>query len=366
MKKKHSFDSIIFFSVLTLVVGGFLVFMSASLGLLTRDGAQFSDIASSQFLLGVVGGFLALYTTSHIPYRLWKHYALYMFIAASAITLLVFIPGIGIELNGAQRWLDLGFTTFQPAELLKIAYVLYLAVWLSRKKSRKNPFIYRVAPFSIITAFVAALLLLQPDTGTFLVIVAAGGAMYFASGARWKDIAVIALVGALALGIVIIQRPYALDRIETFINPNADPQGSSYQIKQSLFAVGSGQILGRGFGQSVQKFNFLPEPTSDSIFAVFAEEFGFVGSVTLIIGFLLFALRGLWVAARAPDMFGGLVAVGIAILILVQSFLNIASMLAVFPLTGLPLIFISHGGSALFMALASVGILLNISRSMRA
>lgn len=365
MRKKRPFDPVVFTSVVALVIGGFLIFMSASLGLLVQDGARFSDIALSQFLFGIVGGFLALYVTSHIPYRLWRHYGLYLFIAAVIIMLLVFVPGIGLELNGARRWLDLGVTTFQPAELLKIAYVLYLGAWLSQRRAKKKRFLARVAPFSIITAVAAALLLTQPDTGTFLVIAAAGGAMYFASGSKWRDLGVLALAGIIALSGIVFSRDYALSRLKTFIDPAADPLGSSYQIQQSLIAVGSGGAIGRGFGQSVQKFNYLPEPTSDSIFAVFAEEFGFLGSMLLVFGFMVFGLRSLWLAARAPDMYGGLVTVGIAILITAQSFLNIASMLAVFPLTGLPLIFISHGGSALFMSLASVGILLNISRFKR-
>lgn len=364
-KKKRPFDSVMFFAVTALVLGGFLVFMSASLGLLAQDGAQFSDIASSQFLLGVVGGFIALYVTSHIPYRFWRHYSLYIFIGSALLMLMVFVPGIGLELNGARRWLDLGVTTVQPAEFLKIAYILYLATWLSQRKSKNRPFLHRIAPFSIITGVAALLLLIQPDTGTFLVLASAGGAVYFASGAKLRDIAVLGLIGIIALSGLLFSRDYALDRLQTFINPAADPLGAGYQIKQSLIAVGSGKTFGRGFGQSVQKFNYLPEPTSDSIFAVFAEEFGFLGSALLVLGFTIFSLRGLWLAARAPDMFGGLVTLGIAILIFVQSFLNIASMLAILPLTGLPLIFISHGGTALFTALASVGILLNISRFKR-
>ncbi len=362
MYRKKPFDATIFFSVVTLVIGGFLIFISASLGLLAREGYQFSDIATSQFVLGIVGGFIALYVTSHIPYRFWRQYSLYIFILASIATLLVFVPGVGLELNGARRWLDLGVTTFQPSELLKIAYVLYLASWLSKRRSKKLPFLQRVGPFLFTTGIVALLLLIQPDTGTFLVIAMTGGALYFASGAKFKDIAVLFLIGVIGLSGLIFSRDYAFDRVKTFINPTSDPLGSSFQVRQSLIAVGSGQIFGRGFGQSIQKFTHLPEPTSDSIFAVFAEEFGFIGGVILIFGFLVLALKSLSIASRAPDMFSGLVAVGIAILILVQSFLNIGSMLAVFPLTGLPLIFISHGGTALFMALASVGILLNISR----
>lgn len=363
MAQRRPFDRFIFASVVALVIGGFLIFMSASLGLLARSGAQFSDVAVSQFFLGLVGGLIAMMVVSMIPYRLYRKYAFYLYLLAIVVTLLAFMPGIGLEINGARRWLDLGVTTFQPVELLKIGYVLYLAAWLSgrRGKALHRP-LEGLIPFAAISGVVAVILLLQPDTGSFLVIAAAGFAMFLSAGATVKDIAILALVAVLALGGLVLARPYLLDRIATFVNPSSDPLGSGYQIQQSLIAVGSGQILGRGFGQSVQKFNYLPEPTSDSIFAVYAEEFGFVGSVILIFAFLLFALRGLWIAARTPDVFGGLVAVGVVILIVAQSFLNIGSMLAIVPLTGLPLIFISHGGSALLLSLASVGILLNISR----
>ncbi|MEK7613892.1 MAG: putative peptidoglycan glycosyltransferase FtsW [Patescibacteria group bacterium] len=364
MAKKRAVDSYILFATLALVIGGFLIFLSASLGLLAREGAEFADIATSQLLLGIVGGLIALFVTSNIPYRFWKQYSFYIFILACVLCLLVFTP-LGIELNGARSWLDFGFTTFQPAEALKIGYVLYLATWLSQRRKANIPFLVRIGPFVAITSVVALLLLLQPDMGTFLVIGSAGGAMFFASGARFKDMGILALAGVIALSGFIVTHPHALDRIQTFLDPAKDPQGAGYQIQKSLIAVGSGQVLGRGFGQSIQKFTTLPEPTSDSIFAVFAEEFGFVGSVVLVLGFLTFALRSLFIAARTPDLFSGLVVVGIAILISVQSFLNIGAMLAVFPLSGLPLIFISHGGSALAMALASVGIMLQISRYAR-
>lgn len=364
MTRVRPFDKILFLTVAALVVGGFLIFMSASLGLLARDGAQFSDVALGQFLLGVVGGAAALFVASLIPYRLYRTYAIYLFGIAVIVTFLVFVPHIGLYLNGAHRWIDLRVTTFQPAEILKITYVLFLAAWLARKEGKRT-MLERLIPFGAITGIVAIILLAQPDTGTFLTIAAAGGAMFVASGAKVKDLAVIVLLGAMALGSLVAVRPYLLERIETFFDPASDPLGSSYQVQQSLLAVGSGQLFGRGFGQSVQKFNYLPEPIGDSIFAVYAEEFGFVGGIILIGAFLLFGLRGLWIAARAPDQYGGLVAVGIVILVMAQSYLNIGSMLGVFPLTGLPLIFISHGGTALFMSLASVGILLNISRARR-
>ena len=209
---------------------------------------------------------------------------------------------------------------------------------------------------------ISTVLLAQPDTGTLLVMLAAGFGMFFAGGARWRDIAI--LVGASISGAVllVLSRPYIMDRILAFIDPNKDPLGASYQIQQSLIAVGSGELFGRGFGQSIQKFSFLPEPFGDSIFAVTAEEFGFIGSSLLIMLFLFLAIRGLKIAVRAPDHFSGLVVVGIVILIVFQSFINMASMLGIFPLTGLPLLFISHGGSALFFALLGIGIILGISR----
>lgn len=187
--------------------------------------------------------------------------------------------------------------------------------------------------------------------------------MFVASGAKLRDIGIIAVVGLLLLTILFFTRDYVADRILTFINPNADPLGTSYQLQQSLLAVGAGEFWGRGFGASIQKFGRLPEPISDSIFSVFAEEFGFFGSVILILAFLTFAMRGLWVAARSPDLFGGLLAVGIVVIIVFQSFLNIASMLGLVPLSGLPLVFVSHGGTALMAALGAVGILLSVSRA---
>lgn len=358
-------DRILLFSILVLTLGGFFIFMSAALGLLTRDGAGFADVALGQFLFGVVGGLIALSITSVIPYRLYRRFAPILFGIAVALMLLVFAPGIGLELKGAHRWLDLGFATVQPAEVLKIAYVIYLGVWLSRKRMNVKRAADGLVPFLTLTGISAGILLMQPDTGTALVLIAGGGAMFAASGASLRDIIVLVVAGVLVFGAVVMARPYVLDRIATFLDPARDPRGSSYQVQQSLIAIGSGGAWGRGFGQSVQKFGYLPEPVGDSIFAVYAEEAGFAGALLVLLAFLVFGLRGLWIAARAPDVFGGLLAVGIVILVMAQSFLNMASMLGVFPLTGVPLVFISHGGTALLSALAASGILLNISRARR-
>lgn len=364
MKLFKSVDGILLFAVILLVVGGLFIFLSASLGLLARDGAQFSDVAISQIVLGLGGGFIAMVIALTVPYRFWKKYSLYLFIAALGLTALVFTP-LGLELNGARRWILIGPFTFQSAEALKIAYIVYFATWLSGAKRKIGNPLLGLLPFLLITGLTGFVLLLQPDTDSFLIISAAGLAMFFTSGAKIRDLAIIVLLAVLALSLLIATRPYLLDRVETFLDPSSDPRGSSYQIQQSLLAIGAGEVTGRGFGQSIQKFGKLPEPISDSIFSVFAEEFGFIGSVALIVAFLIFALRGLWIAARAPDLYGGLLAVGIVTLIVVQAFFNIGAMLGLLPLSGLPLPFVSHGGSALLIALGMVGLLMSISRSVR-
>jgi cell division protein FtsW len=363
---QHSLDRTLLILTITLVSIGFLIFSSASLGLLAREGARFSSVALNQILFGIVGGSIALFITSTIHYRWWRQYAFYIFLAMLLLTLCVFIPGIGFSHGGARRWISIGSFSMQPAELLKIAFTIYMATWLSGMKQHVADFKKGTLPFVLFVAGIGVPLLLQPDTDTYLVMAAASVAMFITAGGRVRDVCVMVLSGVLLLAVLAFTRPYIKDRIETFINPASDPQGSGYQIKQSLIAVGSGGFLGRGFGQSIQKFEYLPEPIGDSIFAVYAEEFGFIGSIVLILLFSGFGLRGYKIASQAPDLFGMLLVVGIITIIILQAILNIAAMLAVAPLSGLPLPFISHGGTALFITLASVGILLNVSKYQKA
>ncbi|MCH7529859.1 putative lipid II flippase FtsW [Patescibacteria group bacterium] len=363
MALKKKIDRPFVFIVIVLVVVGFFIFTSASLGLLARDGPKFSTVAFNQLFLGIILGTVALLITSHINYRFWRKYSFFIFLFSIVTTLLVFVPGFGIEFSGAKRWLSLGFLpSFQPAELLKLSFVIYFAAWLSGIRNHIHEWRYGIAPLLILLGVIGAILLAQPDTGTFLVIFVTAIAMFVVAGARLRDLAILGAVSAGSIALLALIRPYVMERLLTFINPASDPLGTSYQIQQSLIAIGSGQIFGRGFGQSIQKFNFLPEAMGDSIFAVAAEEFGFVGSLILIALFLTLAFRGLSIASKAPDYFGGLLVVGIVMLIVSQSFINIASMLGVFPLTGLPLLFISQGGSALLFTLAGIGIILNISK----
>lgn len=355
-------DKVFLWLTVIMVTVGFFIFISASLGLHAREGIKFSRVVFNQVFFGLILGAIALFITSKVHYKIWRKYAFYVFLASVIITALVFIPGLGFSHGGATRWISLGSFSFQPAEFLKIGFVIYFATWLSGVRDQVKTFSHGLLPLIILLALIALLLLLQPDTGTFIVIAAAGVGMLLVAGGRWLHIGALGLAGVLGIGALALIRPYILERIKTFLDPSADPFGAGYQIQQSLIAIGSGQWKGRGIGQSVQKFNYLPEPVGDSIFAVYSEEWGFIGSVLLILLFLAFALRGFKIASRAPDTFGRLLVTGIIILIIAQSFINIASMLAIFPLTGMPLIFVSQGGTALMMALASVGIVLNVSK----
>ncbi len=363
LKRMNKPDKVLLGLLVTLVTGGFFIFLSASLGLLARGKVSFASIAFNQFFLGIVAGSVAAFIISRIPYRTWRKYAPWLFGLSVVATFLVFLPGVGMEHGGASRWIHFGSITLQPVELLKLGAVLFAANFLASNARKVHAHSwFGLASLGILTVVIVTPLILQPDTGSAVVIILAMVAMFFVAGLRWRDVGMVILVAAVAITVLAFMRPYVLDRIVTFVNPASDSQGSGYQIKQSLIAVGSGQVFGRGFGQSVQKFNYLPEPVGDSIFAVYAEEFGFAGSVILLAVFLALLLRMYYIAVRATDMFGALLVVGIATLMIVQSLFNIAAMLGVVPLSGLPLIFVSHGGTALAVTLASFGIVLNVSR----
>lgn len=358
-------DKVFLFLALSLVILGIFVFSSASLGILYKNEAKFFSIIFSQVVFGYIFGLLSLFIFSKINYHAWKKYALFIFFAAVIISILVFVPGIGLEHNGAKRWILLGSFSFQPSEILKIAFVIYFAAWLSSVKDKIKQTRYSILPFIIIAGICALILIKEPDIGTLIVLFTSGIVMLFVGGARIKIIMLFVTLSIVGLLLLAEQKPYLKSRIETFLNPAMDLQGASYQLDQSLTAVGSGKIFGRGFGQSVQKFHYLPEPVGDSIFAVYSEEFGFIGAVILISLFLAFTLRGLRIANIASDQFGKLLAVGLVMLIFIQSFINISSTIGVVPLTGVPISFISHGGTAFLFALVEVGILLNISRYAR-
>lgn len=362
MYSKKPIDKSFFIIATILLLFGLVVFISASLGLLARDGATLSWIISKQFIsLGI--GLLLFYFGLRIRYTFWKKYSFYIFLASLIATALVFIPALGLTIGGATRWLSVGPFTLQPAEFLKFGFLVYFAAWLSAIKTKIESMQYGLLPMCIVLGVISVILLMQPNTGILIIIGMAAVTMFFVAGGRWKHLFLLFIVALIGLLLLSLLRPYVRDRFTTFFNPDeADPQAEGYQSRQSLIAIGSGGVFGRGFGQSVQKFNYLPEPIGDSIFAVLAEEFGFIGGTITIFLFLLVSILGLKIAARAPDTFSRLLVVGIVILIAVQSFLNIGAMLGVFPLSGIPILFISQGGSALMFALLEIGIILNISR----
>ncbi|MEN9604689.1 MAG: stage sporulation protein cell division protein FtsW [Candidatus Parcubacteria bacterium] len=346
-----------------LILSGLIIFSSATLMLVGT--AKYDAVRFNQYGLGFVGGLILLYIAYKIPVSVFRKTSFYAYVCSTILMLMVFVPGVGVFHGGAYRWLSIGSFQFQPAEVYKLSAVLYMALWFCRdfgkKLDSKINFYQRTIPLLVMIGVSAIVFLLQRDTDTLMVTVAALVGMYILSGGNWKDVWGIAGLGCIALIILIFSRPYVMQRVQTFLNPSLDPTGSGYQIQQSLIAIGSGGVSGRGYGQSIQKFKYLPEPIGDSVFAVAAEEFGFIGTTTLVFLYLMFMLRGLKMATRSSS-YGSLVIGGILFLITVQSFLNITAMLAIVPLSGMPLIFISHGGTALLMALFSVGIMLSASK----
>ncbi|MSU44823.1 putative lipid II flippase FtsW [Candidatus Nomurabacteria bacterium] len=358
-KKIDRFFLIIIGLLLTI---GTAMFISASLGILARNEKLFFSVLFSQLILGLGLGLIGMYFCSKINYKFWRKYSFVIFLASILLTAAVFIPHVGWSHGGAQRWIQFASFSFQPVEFLKFGFIIYFAAWLSWAKNRVQNFRFGILPFSIMLTIIAVILLKQPDTKSVILIAVTGTLMLFISGVPMKYIFGVAVGAMLVLGFLVFFTPYLQERIKTFIDPSVDPRGSSYQIQQSLIAIGSGGIFGRGFGQSIQKFNYLPEPQGDSIFAVLGEELGFVGTISTIFLYLLFTLRGFRIAHGGGDLFARLLVSGIVIMIITQSFMHIASIIGVFPLTGVPLPFMSQGGTSLMVYLIAIGIVLNVSK----
>ena len=354
-------DRVFALIVAILVVGGAAIFLSAALGLLAREGSSIGRLAITQLVLGLIPGIVALVAIRFAPPAWIMKAAIPFYLFALVLTAIVFIPGVGVHAGGATRWIAIGPLTVQPAEFLKPAVILMLAFFLAQAKDKIKDYKHGLLPLCAIVGIPSLLLLLQPNTSTTLIIGATSAALYFLAGAKWRDFAILAVIALIVLGGLVATRPYLMSRVATFINPESDGLGSGYQIQQSLIALGSGQLLGRGFGQSAQKYNYLPEPVGDSVFAVYGEEFGFIGTVLLVLLFLAFATRGFTIAAQANNAFGSYAATGLTLLITLSAFMNIGAMLGIMPLTGLPLPFVSHGGTALLATLATVGVILNVA-----
>jgi cell division protein FtsW len=362
MKTTKGLDKIFLIIVIILIVIGVIMFTSASLGILARNEAKFYGVIFNQFVFGLCGGLVALFLGLRIPYKFWREYSLPIFIASIIVTALVFVPGIGSSHGGASRWINIFGVSVQPVEFLKIGFIIYFGAWLSWAKGRVRDVRFSILPLLVLLGVIAFVLLKQPDTKSLILITITAIGMLFVSGTPWKYILGL-LVGSIIAFIILVSfKPYLMERVQTFINPSQNGSGSSYQLQQSLIAVGSGGLFGRGLGQSIQKFNYLPEPQGDSIFAVIGEELGFLGCTILICLYIVFAFQGYKIAIHAPDPFSKLFIIGTITMITAQSFMNMASITGVFPLTGVPLVFISHGGTSLLLSLGLMGVILNISK----
>lgn len=314
-------------------------------------------------LKNFVAGMIVWVAATNISYKVWKKWAPILMLVAVVALLLLLIPGLGVAKNGATRWLDLGPLSFQPAELIKLALIMYLAAWFERRGDAIRTFWDGLVPFGIILGLVSiAVVLFQRDMGSMMVLCLAAVGMFWVAGIRLHHLLVLAAAGISTGWLAIITFPHRVSRLTAFLNPGDDATGGGYHIGQALIAVGSGGWLGQGLGKSVQVYGYLPEAANDSIFAIMAEEFGLFGSVLVIGLFGLVVYRGLKIAQNAPDLFSRLVATGISLWLAFQTIINMAAMLGLIPLTGIPLPFISYGGTSLVITLLGVGILLNISK----
>ena len=348
--------------VLTLLSIGLIMVYSASsvqAAVDLGDAAYYFKRQLVWSLIGVIGMFIAM----NFPYYLLRNLARPIMAGVIFALILVIIPGVGISVNGSQRWLGFGFMNFQPSEAAKLGVVIFLAYWFSfGGLKRVRDFQKTVLPFLMMLGLVAALIMKQPDLGTTVAIGATAIIMLFLAGVDFRHLLLIGAASAPVLYVLIFMEEYRRQRFLAFLDPFADPLGTGYHIIQSLYALGSGGLFGVGLGQGKQKFFYLPERHTDFIFAVIGEELGLLGGALVILLFLLLVWRGFRVVITAPDQFAALLSAGIITMIAVQAVINIGVVTSSLPITGITLPFVSFGGSSLVFSLTGVGILMNISR----
>lgn len=348
-------------TVAVLIIFG-LVMLSSAGAVLGFQRFDDSNYFLKKQAVSVGVGLVAFFLGYIIDYRTWRRWAVPLMFATVVLLVIVFIPGLGNSLLGARRWISIGPLDFQPSEIAKLTFLFYLAAWFEQRDHLMGRIQQGILPFALTLGVVAGLVLLEPDLGTTVIIVLMSVAIYFVAGGPLRYLAALGGLGALLLALAVKLEPYRAQRLTVFLNPDIDPQGIGYHVRQAWLAIGSGGWFGLGLGHSRQKFNYLPEPAGDSIFAVTAEELGFLFVLFFISVWLLLILRGLRIARSAADPFGRLVATGITVWLGLQAFLNIGALSGLLPLTGIPLPFMSHGGSAMIVSMAAVGVMMNISR----
>lgn len=365
MAKARSAPDIWLFAAIGLIlaIGLVMVYSASAVLALHEFGDRFYYVKRQLLFAGL--GIGALLFTMNTHYSLWKKWAPAALIVCFGLLVVVLIPGVGVVRGGARSWLGISSFGIQPSEFMKLAMILFLSKWLSEKQQNITLFMKGLMPPLGLVGLAFGLIMLQPDLGTGSVMVGASLILIYTAGARMAHLGALAMVGVAGFVGLVLTAPYRLNRITSFLDPWADPLGGGYQIIQSLFAIGPGGLVGLGLGMSRQKFSYLPEPQTDFIFSILAEELGFIGGAAIILLFLIVVWRGIRAAIAAPDSFGSFLAVGITGIIGVQVLINIGVVIGMMPVTGITLPLVSYGGSSLTLLLTALGILLNISRYSR-
>ena len=363
MNEKQNNSNVSFIIVMFILVFFGLVMLSSASSVVGyakyRDSYYF---LKHQVLHGLLPGLILFFIFSKLNYKLLKKWSNLILLLSIVLLVLVFVPGVGAVNNNARSWIQIGDFSIQPSELAKLALLIYLSSWMHKNKDKINSLTRSLIPFIIILAIIAGLIAMQPDVGTMFIIVIMAFGIYFASGAKLSYIFSLCAVGILTLLALIKIAPYRLHRLTVFLNPKIDPQGIGYHINQALLAIGSGGLFGLGLGHSRQKFQYLPEVLGDSIFAVMGEELGFVITIVFVLLYIFFIFKILKSARTTKDDFAKIFLIGFAVWIGCQAFLNMGAMVGITPLTGVPLPFVSYGGTALMTALAGCGIVVDINK----
>jgi cell division protein FtsW len=362
--ERSAADALLFIATLSLLALGIVMVYSASSVIAFHDfGDAFYYLKRQAIFAGL--GIIAMIITMNVDYRIWRKAAKPGLIIGFILLVIVLIPGIGVVRGGARSWLGISSFGIQPSEFIKIVIIIFLAKMLSEESSQITHFTKGLLPPLFIVGSAFGMIMLQPDLGTGAVLVGASMLIIYIAGARMFHLNMMALTGLAGLVGLVLAAPYRLERITGFLNPWKYPLDSGYQIIQSLFAIGPGGLVGLGLGMSRQKYSYLPEPQTDFIFSILAEELGFIGGLLVISLFTILLWRGIRIAIIAPDKFGSLLATGIIGMVAVQVIINIGVVIGMFPVTGITLPLISAGGSSLTLMLTALGVLLNISRYAR-
>lgn len=362
-RKPHDADRLLLGLLIGLSVFGLIVLLSASGPVSFQYYSDPLYFVRRQIFLGLLPGAVVFWLISRMDYRQLKPYAFPLLAITIVLLLVVFIPGLGSRIGGSQSWIKLFGFTLQPSEFVKFTFLLYSASWLATKGVEKK--LEASVPYFAAVGIVMFLLVMQPDTGTMSIIVMTAMLMYFAAGAPLLWFAGAGAIGTALVGLLIAIAPYRAARFMTFLHPELDPQGIGYHINQAFLAIGSGGLFGLGFGQSRQKYLYLPEVQGDSIFAVMAEELGFMATALFLSAMGVLVWKCFRIAKDSPDTFGSFIAIGVGIWLAVQTFANVASMTGLIPITGVTLPFVSYGNSAMVSLFAGLGLVASVSRMSR-